>query len=126
MENRRNCMIRITSLDMPKNDYLRHVRKVIYELNLRDEKEVLDEFPDSQIAPSSVKKTLANKLSDDINSNSVLEINNIIDSDGHAGVDETPVNSKQPKKGFKTKNPKSNADKGVMQAPKQMKEASTQ
>jgi hypothetical protein len=32
-------MIRITSLDMPRNDYMRFVRKVIHDLNIKDEKE---------------------------------------------------------------------------------------
>jgi len=38
-ENRRNCMIRITCLDMPKNDYMKFAKKVITELNLKDDKE---------------------------------------------------------------------------------------
>lgn len=39
LENKRNCMIRITSLDMPKNDYLKYVRRIINELNLREDKD---------------------------------------------------------------------------------------
>lgn len=38
LENKRNWMIRITSLDMPKNDYMKFVRKVIAELHLKDSK----------------------------------------------------------------------------------------
>lgn len=38
-ENKRNCMIRITSLDMPSNDYMKFVRKVIHDLNIKDEKD---------------------------------------------------------------------------------------
>lgn len=73
-------MIRITSLDMPKNDYMKYVRKVIFELNLNDDKGVIDEFPqDRQEAVIINKKVM--DATDDINSNSILEIKHILDSD---------------------------------------------
>ena len=31
---------RITPLDMPNNDYMKFVKRVIYELNLKDQNEV--------------------------------------------------------------------------------------
>lgn len=31
-------MIRITNLDMPRNDYIEYVKKIIIELNLKEEK----------------------------------------------------------------------------------------
>lgn len=98
-------MIRITSLDMPKNDYMKYVRKVIYELNLKDEKDVIDEFPQDSNGPIKAKKGII--YSDDINSNSVLEINNILDSDDknddeeftpkHKKVEDKPKASKENK-----------------------------
>ena len=115
-------MIRITSLDMPKNDYLRFVRKVIFELNLKDDKEILEDYQEeSEIGIQSVKKKLNPKLDHDINSNSVLEINNIMDSDGKPDDDEpTPANKNLPKKlktvdkSKKSNKNSSNASKGAI------------
>lgn len=99
-ENKSHCMIRITSLDMPKNDYMKYVRKVIFELNLKDEKEVIDEFPlDQQEVIVSKKKIMS--ATDDINSNSVLEINNILESDEKPEEeDTTPIHKSKTKKSF--------------------------
>jgi hypothetical protein len=104
-------MIRITSLDMPKNDYLRYVRKVIFELNLKDDKEILEDYQEeTEIGIPSAKKKSHPKIDHDINSNSVLEINDIMDSDNKPEDEEPePVSMNQGKK-FKplTKNQKSN------------------
>lgn len=121
---------------MPKNDYLRFVRKVIFELNLKDDKEVLEDYQEeSEIGIPSPKKKLNRKLDHDINSNSVLEINNIMDSDGKPDDDEpTPVNKNQGKK-FKTMGKSKKSNKGnsnvlkgaiLMKEEKQMKDSSTQ
>jgi hypothetical protein len=134
-------MIRITSLDMPKNDYLRYVRKVIFELNLKDDKEILEDYQEeTEIGIPSAKKKLHPKMDNDINSNSVLEINNIMDSDGKPEDEEPEPVSKNPGKKFKplTKNQKSNksnsnVSKGAILLKdelyvkeKQMKDSSTQ
>ena len=113
-ENKSNCMIRITSLDMPKNDYLKFVRKVIYELNLRDEKEVIDEFPQDKQGDFNSKKKSILQNTDDINSNSVLEIKNILESDGKRdGDDSTPLHKNEEKKVFsKSKKHSKNSSKG--------------
>lgn len=77
--------------------------------------------------PSSIKKQAPRKATEDINSNSVLEINNIMDSDGKPDDDEpTPMHSKG-KSSFKTKKG-SNASKGLMliKEEKQMKDSTTQ
>lgn len=90
-------MIRITSLDMPKNDYMKYVRKVIFELNLKDEKEVIDEFPQDQQTAVVIDRKVMN-ATDDINSNSVLEINHILDSDGKVEEGTTPTLKNKMKK----------------------------
>lgn len=126
-------MIRITSLDMPKNDYFKFVRKVIYELNLRDEKDTIDEFPqDKHGAFNSPKKSILNHT-DDINSNSVLEIKNILESDGKIeDEDSTPAHKKEEKKGFSkphdypNKGPKANKDFMTIKENKEVKDVSIQ
>ena len=141
LENKRNCMIRITSLDMPTNEYMNYVKKVINELNLKedneDEKQSKINSPldikDKQLSKNMAKEKL-NKESDDINSNSVLEINNIIDSDGKADDDEPPIPEKPKKNKTGAKNkaknykPNSNANKNNMmiKESKRTMEASTQ
>lgn len=71
------------------------------------------------------------KATDDINSNSVLEVNNIIDSDGKPDDDEPePVFKNEPKKNIKNKKSEkpSNASQGLMliKDEKQGKDISTQ
>jgi hypothetical protein len=134
-------MIRITSLDMPKNDYLRYVRKVIFELNLKDDKEILEDYQEeTEIGIPSAKKKYNPKMDNDINSNSVLEINNIMDFDNKQEDEEPEPVSKNQGKKFKplTKNQRSNkgssnVSKGAILMKdelqikeKQMKDSSTQ
>lgn len=95
---------------------------------------IVDEEEESIVPPSSIKKNTGKK-SVDINSHSVLEINNIMDSDGKPDDDEpTPVHSKGDKgmkqafKGKKSSKSGSNANKGLMliKEEKQTREFGTQ
>ena len=95
---------------MPTNDYMQYVRKVINELNLKEDNDnekqskINNPFEpkDKHVSKNKAKKKNS-KETDDINSNSVLEINNIIDSDGKAEDDEPSIPEKS-KKSKKNKN----------------------
>ena len=96
---------------MPTNNYMQYVKKVINELNLKedndDEKQSKINSPfetkDKHVSKNKTKEKNS-KETDDINSNSVLEINNIIDSDGKADDDEPPIPEKSKKNKNGTKN----------------------
>lgn len=125
-------MIRITSLDMPKNDYIRYVKKTIFELNLKEDgdpdKQVkmadpYDEYENFVANSSPPKKVKNNVEEDDINSNSVLEINHIIDSDDRADEEEPePIPTNKPAEKSKSAGkarpkaykPASNANQGAL------------